>query len=233
MSGLATSSDGRLFANNDERAVIYEIAPGNGRVVKYFTLGSPPVRGDFEGLAVVDSDFFLVTSTGLLYQAREGRHEEHVQYTVQSTGLGSVCEIEGLAYEPADRSLLLACKRTQGKALGNAVTIFRWSIDGERLATPRVLSIPLAHFSGELHSGELHPSALERDPTSGHYFLVAARQRVVAEVTPNGAVMAVRRLPGGAHAQPEGIALSPDRTLIVSDEGAGGRATLTLYPYVR
>src|SRR5688572_27149731 len=43
ISGLATSADGRVFAHDDEHAVIYQIDPKQGRIMKWFSLGSPPV----------------------------------------------------------------------------------------------------------------------------------------------------------------------------------------------
>ena len=65
---------------------------------------------------------------------------------------------------------------------------------------------------------------------SGNYFIVAARQGAIAEITPGGQVVAVREFPAQWHRQVEGITFAADGTLIVSDEGAGKRARLTLYP---
>ncbi|HSH75825.1 MAG TPA: hypothetical protein VLA09_09090, partial [Longimicrobiales bacterium] len=65
ISGLAVTTDGRLFGHDDERAVVHEIDPGAGAVEKRFSLGDPPLRGDFEGIAVVGERFFMVTSGGL------------------------------------------------------------------------------------------------------------------------------------------------------------------------
>jgi hypothetical protein len=47
ISGLALSSDGRLFAVADEMAVVYEINYTDGKLVRAFALGDPPVPGDF------------------------------------------------------------------------------------------------------------------------------------------------------------------------------------------
>ena len=59
---------------------------------------------------------------------------------------------------------------------------------------------------------------------------MAARQRAVAEITPQGAVIAVKELKAGRHRQAEGITFASDNTMVIADEGAGKRATLSFYP---
>ena len=58
--------------------------------------------------------------------------------------------------------------------------------------------------------------------------MVAAKDKAIIEVTPAGVLVSARRLPG-EHAQAEGVAVTRDRILIVSDEAAGGKAAVTLY----
>ena len=36
ISGLAVSQDGRLFGHDDERSVIYQLKPVNGKIIKKF-----------------------------------------------------------------------------------------------------------------------------------------------------------------------------------------------------
>ena len=62
---------------------------------------------------------------------------------------------------------------------------------------------------------------------------MAARQRAVAEITPGGTVLAVRRLTAGLHRQAEGISFTTNHTLVIADEGAGKRATLSFYPVAK
>jgi hypothetical protein len=57
------------------------------------------------------------------------------------------------------------------------------------------------------------------------------RTRGPAEVDTAGRVLGGGRLDPKRHRQPEGIAIAPDLTLLVSDEGAGKDATLTAYAW--
>jgi uncharacterized protein YjiK len=232
ISGLAMTDDDRLFAHADEKGVIFELDYRNGSVVKSFALAdqSKPVSGDFEGIAVVDSLIYLVTSAGRLYEFRDGVDGQAVLFTVYTTGVGRDYEIEGLAYEPDRRSLLLMSKHPRSAAQKGFLTIFHWSIDTKQLADDAHLRISILEFSRYVKGEDFRPSGIERHPVSGNYFVVAARERAIVEITPHGEVLAGMIFPAHWHRQIEGIAFASDNTLIVSDEGAGKRAQLTLYP---
>ena len=232
ISGLAMTTDGRLLAHNDERGVVYEIDSRDGSIEKEFQLADMvhPVAGDFEGIAAAGEQIYLVTSSGRLYECREGADRESVLYNVYATGTGRDCEIEGLAYDGSRRALLLMCKGSRSADLEGEVAIYHWSIDEKQLSDPPRTVIPVVEFSRPIAETKFQPSGIERHPVSGHYFVVAARQKAIAEITPQGRVLAVRRFPAQWHRQVEGITFAADNTLIVADEGAGGKARLTLYP---
>ncbi len=228
ISGLAISPAGRLFAHDDERAVVYEIDFKEGKLLKAWALGDGAARGDFEGIAVARGRVWLVTSDGTLFEGPEGADDERVLFNTYGTGVGRNCEVEGLAYEPNDETLLLVCKTPRVDELRHAVGIYRWSLDERRLVGP-MIRIPLADLTEPVDGDDFSPSGIERDPQTGNYVIVAARQELIAEVTPSGTVVAVKELSRRDHRQPEGIAFSSDLTLFIADEGAGRRARLTLY----
>ena len=232
ISGLATTRDHRLLAHNDEAGVIYEIDFLNGSIVKQFQMAdmADPVADDFEGIAVADDQLFLVTSSGRIYETREGAEGESVLYRVYATGVGRECEIEGLAYDAGARELLLMCKDARNEELEGRLPIYRWSIDRKRLNTEVPVMAAIPDFTRHIGSNRYRPSGIERHPESGNYFVVAARPGAIAEVTPSGEVVAARRFVAQWHRQIEGIAFAADGALIVADEGAGGRARLTIYP---
>ena len=224
ISGLATL-DGRLFGHGDELGIIYEIDPSHGRFVKAFALGEATVHDDFEGIAIAGDRFYLVASSGRLYESLEGADGERVLYNTYGTGIGRDCDVEGLAFEPADRSLLLLCKTPRPDGF---VRIHRWSLERRTLSENAPLLISVATLAAGIGGDSFHPSGIERHPDTGHYFVVAARESALAEVTPDGEVVSVRALPR-RHRQPEGIALLAKDVLALADEGARGRAHLTLY----
>ena len=229
ISGLAVDARGRVFAHQDERAIVFELEPSTHRIVRQFTFGSPAIPGDFEAIALVGDSVVLVTSDGVLYAGTPGADGAAVPFATYSTGVGRSCEVEGLAYEPGNRSLLLACKVPRDAFTRGHVTVFRWSLDRRALVEPAPIHLPVAALARPAGVSDFHPSDLTRDPGTGRYLLLAARERAVAELTPDGQVERVVRLQRKLHRQPEGIAITPDGALLVSDEAGRGRATLSVY----
>ncbi len=232
ISGLAMTRDNRLLAHNDERGVVFEIDYQKGAIAKAFQLTDMknPVASDFEGIATIGDQIYLVTSSGRLYECREGTAGESVLFNVYTTGIGRDCEIEGLAYDESKRALLLMCKDARSADMEGQLAIYHWSIDEKQIRKDAHTVIPVIEFSQHIKGKKFQPSGIERHPMSGNYFIVAARQGAIAEITPGGKVIAVREFPAQWHRQVEGITFAADGTLIVSDEGAGKRARLTLYP---
>ncbi|HEU4700112.1 MAG TPA: hypothetical protein VFS40_13095 [Gemmatimonadales bacterium] len=235
ISGLALTRDGRLLAHGDERAVVYELDYRRGLITRSFTVGDPAVTGDFEGIAVVGDSLVLATSAGVLYVFAEGADGAHVGYRTLDTGLGHACELEGLAYDATRRALLLGCKQPGAALEGRGTLLFRVPFGPGTAATggaaqaERVALDP-AHLPAAWKG--FHPSAVEVHPVRGTYVLVAGIEGTLVEVTPAGALVRAGPLPG-AHAQPEGVALTADPALLVADEAKNGAAVVTLYPYPR
>ena len=171
---------------------------------------------------MADGWIYLVTSSGRIYEFPEADDGESVLFQVYATGAGRHCEIEGLTYDPGGRELLLLCKNPRSDGLLGQVAIFRWSVEQKRLRDDPPATIPVAAFARGIGANRYQPSGIERNPASGNYFVVAARQNAIAEVTPDGEVLEVRRFAAPWHRQMEGVTFAPDGALIVADEGAGG-----------
>lgn len=233
ISGLARNPAGDLFAHGDEQAEIFQLDRAGHRIVARFTFGEPAVHGDFEGIAVAGDRIFLVTSDGVLYAGRPGADGEHVEFVTYATGLGRLCEIEGLAYDPANPSLLLACKEARSGQLRHRLAIYRWSIDRRALFPKPVILTGLAPIVRPIGERNFHPSDITIDRETGHLLVLAAREAAIAELTPDGEVVQVSRLRRRLHPQAEGIALTDDGSLLIADETAGRRSTLTTYAPAR
>jgi uncharacterized protein YjiK len=233
VSGFATTADGRLLAHGDERGIVSELDVRTGNIVKSFSLGNPAVRADFEGIAVAGERVFLITATGQLFETREGANGAAMQYNSVATGFGARCELEGMAYNSGDQTLVIGCKEPKDRAMRGQITLFRWSIARRAPASPDHLSVPTADVLRGIGARRFSPSAVEREPRTGNYLIVAGPQSLIAEITPAGAFVAARALDGGTHRQPEAIAFLGSDALLIGDEGGNRRGTLTRYPRVR
>lgn len=229
ISGLTLTKDQRLFAHGDEEAVLFELDYEDGAIIKSFSLGNPPVRGDFEGIAYVEDRFYLVTSDGLIYVASEGANGSHVPHQRFETGIGRECEIEGLAYDPHARNLLLACKRARGKTSTDAIIVRRLPIDLESANELPPISVELAHVLEKIGGNEFNPSGIEWVGPD-RLVLIAARQRSVLEIDFEGNVITAFKLPlARFHPQTEGITFDVTGQFILADEGGTERGRLGIY----
>ena len=230
ISGLTLTADGRLLVHQDQSAIVWEVDYRRGVLVKRFSLGAKAIKGDFESIAVVGDTVYLFTSKGQLYAFAEGANDAHVEYTMIDTGLQPVCEFESMTYEPVSKSLLLACKAPLEPALADSIVIFKWKLAGETargMKLPR-LTVPMARVVGTNAWRSLKPSDITIDPFTGNYVLIASKAKVIFSITPKGALVFARALPPG-HEQAEGVAITKDSILLISDEGQAGQGQITLY----
>ena len=231
ISGLAVTRDGRLLGHADEKAVVSEINLDTGEIVKSFSVGDPAEPGDFEGIAVGEQDaVYLITSAGLLYRFMEGVDGAHVPFQTFDTGLGPICEVEGLAYHPAQRNLILACKVNHARPMKKTVALYAWSVRTHALMARPWLTASAPAVAVAAGVDGFHPSSVEIDPATGRIILLAAREGALAELNPDGSIVAARKL-DASHNQAEGSAILANGALVIADEGGSGlRGGISRYP---
>ncbi len=229
ISGLATTEDGRLFAHDDERGVVYQLDYTSGRILKQFSLGRFGVRADFEGIAVKGKWFYLVASNGTLYECVEGNDGDRVEFRTYRTFLNSKHDVEGLCYDPPTDCLLLLCKGDPGKGYRNYKAVYAFSLRSKTLLPrPRFL-IALQRVTRSSDGHRFHPSGIERHPRTGTFFVIAAQGSSLVELAADGTVLAQQAINKNVDPHPEGIAFTPDLSLLLCNDGQGGTGSLSLY----
>jgi uncharacterized protein YjiK len=230
ISGLALTPDGRLFAVADESAIIYELDYEQGRIIKAFALGYPTITADFEGIAYLNERLYIVTSKGRIYETSEGSDGERMQFMRYKTGLGKRCEIEGLAQDTKANVLLMACKQSRSKHPNAGIFVFVWSPSTGRIVTDREITIPHREIVDKLDKKRISPSGIVVDPQTSNLYLIAARERAIFALKPNGDLIDAIILPlADRHRQSEGLEISQDGELLIADEGGKKKARLSVY----
>src|SRR6202022_1627179 len=95
-------------------------------------------------------------------------------------------------------------------------------------STITALNVPHHDGIGSNKWKNFHPSDLNIDPFTKNYVIVASKEKGLIVVTPDGEVLRSEPLPGD-HRQPEGVAVTPDRILLISDEANVKPPAITLY----
>ena len=229
ISGLAISEEGNIFSHDDERGIVYQIDYTKGDVKKKFAIGKPIPNRDFEGIAIVNDKFYLISSSGDIYEFNEAKDKKSSKYKIYRTGLTVSYNIEGLCYDPNTNSLLAACKGYPGKKYTGYRAIYSFNLKEKKLeAKPRfLLSLEILHKKYRMRN--FSPSAIELNPETGTFFILSSHVKALIEVTPEGKIIAGVLLSSNDHKQPEGITFTKDMKMLISDEGRGGHGTVTIY----
>lgn len=234
VSGLAIDANGRVLAHADEAGIVTEIVACGDSIGPSIRIGNPPVAEDFEGIVAIGPRLVLITSGGKLYGAERSPGTGVSQFNVVETGLGDVCEIEGLGWNEGEEVLVAGCKeprrswgRGRDRSGSDSVTMLKWSTAQRRAAG--AIKLPLADISQRTGQRRFRTSAVEWSPATRTYIALAGPESAIIEFTPEGKVVAAHRLNRSLHRQPEGLALRGDSVIMIADEGGNGRATVSCY----
>jgi uncharacterized protein YjiK len=227
ISGLALTSRGTVLTHDDNVGRVYEIDPKTGILLKSYSLLNNP-KGDFEAITIAGSDIYLMSSNGKLFKFREGADGQQVPYTTYDTGLGKECEFESLTYEADSSRLVMVCKRFIEKNQPHSVLIYRLPLPLGNRSSISTVRIPIQDVAGSNHWKNFRASDINIDPATGNYVIISGREKGLIVVTPDGDVLRSEPIPGD-HRQPEGVAITRDSILLVSDEANVKPAVITLY----
>ena len=228
ISGLVYSEDNHIIAHNDEEGIIYKIKLPSGEVVNKFILGDKVFRKDFEGIAIVEDTLFLVTSNGVLYKYPEFATENFTEFEKIKTGLKAENNVEGLCYDEDTKSLLLACKDKPGKGYKGYKAVYSFNLEKMILENKPRFLISTKKLKDKFSIKEFSPSGIVKHPVSGNFYIISANIRAIIEISPDGKILAAVKLDKKYHKQPEGITMLPDGSLIIADEGNGGKGFITI-----
>lgn len=237
ISGLAVASDQTVYAHDDEHGIIYEVDISTGEARSIFALGNPTLSEDFEGIAVHGKWIYLITSDGVLFESPIGAHQERVSYNRYETGIGELCEVEGLAVKSeiksdplADPTFLILCKSPRENYYRDRLTVFKWTFGARMEAPTHFLSIDRDLILTSKEQRRFNPSAIEWVVEDQTMFVISARNRQVLHLNEEGDVLSKHLLDELGHPQSEGLTIMPNGDWIIADEGQEGNpGTLSRY----
>lgn len=224
ISGLALAGPTSVYAHNDESATIFELDIKSSKILRTFSLGRPPVIGDFEAIAAQDGALSIITSAGVIYEARVDPRRRSQSFSSRATGLGHACEVEGFAPNEAGDGFLIACKQAKRR-----LVVYEWSPDA---GATKIINLKLEGVVP--NPREFRAADVVFDHSTGTLLVIDSSAGAILEVSMKGEGVGYWRL-GGKHPQAEGLALLADGRLLVADEGSVGKGSiaagvLTLYP---
>ncbi|GAB5533976.1 MAG: hypothetical protein Rubg2KO_02250 [Rubricoccaceae bacterium] len=220
ISGLTVLSNDHLGAVQDEDGLLFEIDPVNGRVLSMEAFGDD---GDYEGVEATPDALWVLKSNGTVVEIQRAG-ETGIETESFNTDLSSRNDAEGLGYDAEGNRLLIALKGHPGNDLGKVRAIYAFDLATRTLDETPVLL--LDRDVVDTNGMNFKPSALAVRPGTREIYILSSVKKSLLVVLPDGTIQSAVALSPELYRQPEGIAFASDGTLFISNEGAGGAATL-------
>jgi len=234
ISGLSpTDTPGVYLAIADERGEFFFIDGKGGGVVHQQVLFRE--KGDFEGIEMVGKSVWAVKSNGDLFEITHWKKND-LKVAEYKTALKKHNDVEGLAYDPWRKSLLLACKENPDSLYPRGIFVF--NLNSKTLEeTPAYTINPedvnqLVPYSETEKQDYFSPSGLAVHPLTGDLYLIStALKRLVVLDYKTGKVKFAKRLDKKILPQPEGISFDKAGNLMLSSEGKSGEGLLLKFDF--
>ena len=222
VSGITLNPDvdDSIYTQQDEAGRVFMLREGE-KTYRDFRFAAD---GDYEDIARIDSQFFVLRSDGVIYSfplaGLRARDQNSVQVWKDLLPKG---EYEGLFGDPKTGLLWVLCKDCSGSKGDIWLQALRWS--GQDLQySNQSIRLPAdairTLLAGKSWKGKtLQPSALARHPLTGHWFILSHVNKLLIEADEKGAALNAWPLSPSRFRQPEGICFAPNGDLYISNEG--------------
>ncbi|MCX6233598.1 MAG: SdiA-regulated domain-containing protein [Bacteroidetes bacterium] len=232
----------------DENGIIFIFDTTSRKITGKFSFAKD---GDYEDIVIVNKIFYVLESNGHLFQV-ENPGEKGQSIRSYQTQLGPKNDCEGLCYDSLTKSLLIACKGhpflDKDKTGKHKRAIYRFDLAKKEMIKDPFLIIHVneieknenldtyGRFSYDLASAldpdgniVFQPSGIAIQPVTGYLFVLAHVGKTLLILDRDGQLLAMMTLSMSLFAQPEGICFTKAGDMFISNEGAGGKATILLF----
>jgi uncharacterized protein YjiK len=180
-------------------------------------------------IAVIENNAWILKSNGTLYKVKDYLQTAEHHANKSTTALSGKNNTEGLAYDPINKNLLIACKGhpfLDEKNGSGFKAIYSFDLETKMIDIKPFLLINLdtiRYYNGDK---TFQPSGIAIHPVTGNIFILGSVGKLLLVLSRKGEILAMVKLSSKVFPQPEGICFSPDGTLYISNEGAGREGTI-------
>lgn len=220
ISGIAYADENTLYCVQDELGIVFKYDTGREHLSGMFRFTD---LGDFEDLAIVKDEVFVLRSDGTLFCFNHRNFDGKISQVVVPV---NCLNVEGLEYNPSDNQLYLACKDQVINDLSQSRVIF--STTPENLSEPEIALtilpdeinrvLALQYPEAPVSRLQVYPSAIAIHPKTSEKYVLSAASRLIA-IYKNEKLINVFPLPSELYYKPEGLAFTPNGDLYLSSEG--------------
>lgn len=253
ISGISYYKENEIACIQDEQAIIYIFDILNEEVKSIIDFR---MYGDFEDLAIVGSDVYILRSDGTLFKGVDFE-KYHGKLIKIETALEIENNAEGLFYNKNTNSLFIACKDSpsinNNELYAGYRAIYRFDLGNSKLTEEPEYLVDLSkrytvtdNIIGEniftdvaLKLGLIedvivfHPSAIAIHPVdSGNLYILSSIGKSLIITDKYGSVLNFIKLDKRIFNQPEGICFSKNGELFISNEGENKGGDILRFKYL-
>lgn len=248
ISGLEVMDNDHLACVQDEDGSIYVYSVTEEKVTKKIPFAA---RGDYEELAIVGKDAYVLESSGTIYHVKNFGAGDKPEVKKIETQLTKGSDAEGMCYDKANNRLLISLKGKAEKQEDKKKDIYAFELATQKLSDSPVLMLSLKDLQKGMSSAAgnsedkslkkakkedevdkvFTPSGMAIHPVTGEIYVLSTQNNLVAILDPSGKVKEVHTLENKLFIQPEGITFSDEGDLYISNEGQKGLGNILKFTY--
>ena len=220
ISGLSYMDEQRFACVQDELGTIFIYNITSSKVEKEIPFGGV---GDYEGLAVVNDNIWVLRADGKLFEvsninaAKPTTKEYSTHLTIKQ-------DSEGFCFDKKNNRLLIAIKGAELDT-DDYKGIYAFDLGSKTMDQQPVFKIDLLNnlfennSSGKKKKGTLSPSGITIHPINGDMYITDGRNAKLLVTDAAGSIKKLYQLDTKDFSQPEGIAFNPAGELFIANEG--------------
>lgn len=220
ISDLSYIDDKRIACVQDELGTIFIYNIASSSVEKEIPFGAV---GDYEGLAVVGENVWVLRSDGKLFEV-SNMNAAKPMVKEFGTSLTIKQDSEGLCYDKKNNRLLIAIKGAE-PGTEHYKGIYAFDLSSKKMDQQPVFKIDLlnkvfgTNGSSKKKKGSMNPSAIAIHPVTGDMYITDGRDPKLLIIDAAGNIKNLYSLNSNEFTQPEGITFNSAGDLFISNEG--------------
>ena len=247
ISGITEIDSSRIACIQDEQEIVFIYDLNSGQIISRSDYG---YKGDYEGIARVDSTLYILRSDGMLTEIINFNSDKFVRSTF-SSGIPWK-DNEGICYDPTTNYLLVTTKEIPRKGSGNRDKRFIYGFDLtlnrpvpepvftidlsviDSFALANTIKVPTKDKKkGKNKEPDIRfqVSDLAIHPITGKLFLLSSADKLLFVFNTKNEIEYIGRLNADLFIQPEGITFMKNGDMYISNEGQKKSATLVRFNY--
>ncbi len=249
VSGLTLLDDSTFACIQDENGILflYDLVNLQLREQKPFH-----IDGDYEGITRVGNTLYILRSDGVLFEIPDLQSPDSA-VTRWETGIPANNN-EGLCYDAANRSLLIACKGKIGKgaALKDQRVVYGFDLTTKTLTPEPIYVFDVRHviaFARHHHLNlpekkrkkkgatfsepviRFRTSAIGIHPLTRQLYLLSAADHLLFIYDMSGTLVHLEQLDPVLFNKAEGITFFDNGDMLITNEGQGNKPTVLRFNY--